>query len=72
MITLSKSIENKIFYLDLHDNNIGNEGILSLCKSLHSEKTLYYLDLNSNQIGNEGCQALSKILKYNQKLSYLK
>jgi Ran GTPase-activating protein (RanGAP) involved in mRNA processing and transport len=57
--------------LNLHLNQIGDEGAKALAKALERNQTLRELDLESNQIGDEGALALAEALAKNQTLTML-
>ena len=53
--------------LNLHNNQIGNQGAATLARSLvapGSVNSLHGLDLTRNAIGDEGCAALAAIVRY--------
>ena len=57
--------------LDLHDNNIQDDGAKALAKALIFNETLKSLYLRYTQIGDEGAKALAKALEFNKTLKYL-
>ena len=60
---ISSGSLDKLTWLGLWDNQIGDEGIKAFSSALSSAlATLTWLDLDSNQIGDEGMKAFSGAL----------
>ena len=58
-----------IKYLDLSNNNLGDQGVQLLAKSLGAEnKSLVYLNLSSNNLTHSGAQHLFQRIELNQSL----
>ena len=57
-VSCEKVLKNNstIKYLNLGNNNIGDEG----CKAFVKNTTILDLELDSNNIGDEGCKELAK------------
>ena len=57
--------------LDLHSNNMGNDGAKALADCLKHHNNLQTLYLYSNNIGNDGAKALADCLKHHTNLQTL-
>ena len=55
--------------LNLSNNNIGNEGVISLAKALKENSSITTLDLSYNKIGPEAATALAEAFKVNSTIT---
>ena len=62
---------DRISYLNLTRNNIGDKGLELLANALSNSKTLVALNLTSNSISHKGADKLFKILDKQESLIYL-
>lgn len=59
---------DRIARIDLHKNQLGDEGVRILMKAISRSKTVVHLNVASNEIGNEGMIEIFKTLKRNHSL----
>ena len=50
----------QILYIDIHINNIGDEGAKAIAQALTYNNTLTYINIWNNKIGDEGRAILEK------------
>lgn len=62
VVELATLVENNtdLRYLDLSNNEIGNQGAIALGRALGVNRALQYLDLSGNCIGSSGAEGLSE------------
>jgi len=71
LATLLQDPSCNLVTLDIHHNQIGNEGAIAIANSLANDDKLKKLDLRGNQIGNESAIAIANSLASNNKLMEL-
>lgn len=58
--------EHRFLSLDLHKNNLGDEGVRLLMSEIRHSQSIIYLNLASNEITNEGMITIFKALQENE------
>ena len=61
-------MNDKIAYLNLRKNNLGDMGIKAIMKTVGKSRSLMHLDVSSNNIGHKGAKRVFKALAENQSL----
>ncbi len=63
--------EHRFMSLDLHKNNLGDEGIRLLMSEIRHSKSIVELNLASNEITNDGMIIIFKALQENESITTL-
>ena len=64
-------INKTLKYLDISENNIGDDGISAISDSLHVNTTLIQLVAHSCQFQSKGAESVARMLQANKTLKYL-
>lgn len=60
------AVNNNIAHIDIHKNNLGDAGIITLMQAIKANRQVVSLNFASNEVTNEGMIAIFKGLKKNE------
>jgi hypothetical protein len=55
--------------LNLEGNNIGDKGIIALCKMMTVNDSISFLNVSHNKISDDGGKAIAEMFRYNTKVN---